>query len=384
MSKFFCPLPWIHQFIQADGIKMCCSSRTVLDLTSTEFTNSSFIKSVKETIANGDIPPDCETCVQAERKGFSSTRTLALKDWKYDIESVPDQIEYLDLRHSNLCNLSCRSCEPKFSSQIAREISLHPTIAKYYNPSSKIHLENQNDLDHLLPTIKRINFTGGEPLLNKENIRILEELIRLGNVDCEILITTNGTVINPTIVKLLKSFNSVHWTLSIDAVDIHAEYIRYGSIWNNIKNNIETILSLKQSVAVNTVLSAYSVLSLENLLKYFKSLKDTYTDQPLEIWFAHCDYPAFLKPSVLQGKLRQQAINNLTQSINILQGIKSNPTRSIDNLKSLRNDLNDSILSNALSDKFVKYTKDLDQIRNQNFNQTFGTDYEQRKVTTSS
>ena len=141
---------------------------------------------------------------------------------------------------------------------------------------------------------------------------------------------------------------------------------------------------IKQSVAVNTVLSAYSVLSLENLLKYFKSLKDTYTDQPLEIWFAHCDYPAFLKPSVLQGKLRQQAINNLTQSINILQGIKSNPTRSIDNLKSLRNDLNDSILSNALSDKFVKYTKDLDQIRNQNFNQTFGTDYEQRKVTTSS
>jgi organic radical activating enzyme len=376
MSKFFCPLPWMHQFIQADGIKMCCSSRTLLDLTSTEFANSSYIKNVKETIANGDIPPDCQTCVQSERKGFSSTRTLALKDWKYDIDSVPDQIEYLDLRHSNLCNLSCRSCEPKFSSQIAREISLHPTMAEYYNPASEIHLENQNDLDHLLATVKRINFTGGEPLLNKENIRILEEMIKLGNVDCEILITTNGTVINPAIVKLLKSFNSVHWTLSIDAVDAHAEYIRYGSTWDNIKNNIETILSMKQSVAINTVLSAYSVLSLGNLLKYFKSLKDTHTDQPLEIWFSNCDYPAFLKPSVLQGKLRKQAIVNLAESIDILEDIKSNPIVSIDNLKTLQNNLNDSIVNTALLNKFLKYTEDLDQIRNQNFNQTFGTDHE--------
>ena len=369
-------MPWIHQFIQADGIKMCCSSRTLLDLTSTEFASSSYIKSVKETIVNGDIPSDCETCVQAERKGFSSTRTLALKDWKYDIDSVPDQIEYLDLRQSNLCNLSCRSCEPKFSSQIAREISLHPTIAKYYNPSSGIHLENQIDLGHLLPKIKRINFTGGEPLLNKENIRILEELIKLGNVDCEILITTNGTVINPTILKLLKSFNRVHWTLSIDAVGAHAEYIRYGSDWGVIKDNIETILSLKQSVAINTVLSAYSVLSLGNLLGYFKSLKDTYTDQPLEIWFSNCNYPAFLNPNILQRKLRQQAINNLIKSIDILKDIKSNPSVSIDNLKTLQNNLNGSILNTALLDKFLNYTKELDQIRNQNFNQTFGTDYE--------
>ena len=39
------------------------------------------------------------------------------------ISAITDKIKYFDLRFGNLCNLSCRSCNPTASSQIAKEIN---------------------------------------------------------------------------------------------------------------------------------------------------------------------------------------------------------------------------------------------------------------------
>ena len=378
MSKFFCPLPWIHQFIQADGIKMCCSSSTKINITPTEFANSDYIKTVKETITDGDIPPDCQSCVRLENQGYNSTRTLALNDWDYDIDTVPNKTEYLDLRHSNLCNFSCRTCEPAFSSEISRELSEHEELKTYHGITSDIHIENtliRSDLITFLPTVKRINFTGGEPLLIKENINIFEELLASGNTDCEILITTNGSVINNKILELVKKFNNVHWTISIDGVGPTAEYVRNGTIWERLQDNIDQILLLGHSVAFNTVLSAYSVLDLSNLVKFFKAQKEKFPNQPLEIWCTICNIPNFLNPQVLTNKLKDRALVEIDQTLMILTDIeKTVHVSSLGTLNSLQKNLNDSIINEALSTKFIEYTSTMDKIRNQNFNQTFGID----------
>jgi organic radical activating enzyme len=376
MSKFFCPLPWIHQFIQADGIKMCCSSRTKFDVTPIEFINSTYLKDIKNTISQGHIPQDCQDCASLESQGYSSTRTLALNDWDYTIDTVPNKTLYLDLRHSNLCNFSCRSCEPSFSSEIAKELEDNPQLNKYHTPT-KIHLKNiksQKDINTLLPSVQRINFTGGEPLLIKENIKVLEELISIGNTNCELLITTNGSVINNKIINLIKQFKTVHWTISIDAVGDVAEYIRNGTVWPTVDTNIKQILELKQSVAINTVVSVYSILDLSNLIKYFKKLKFDYQTQPLEIWFSICSTPTFLNPQNVNDKLKELAVKELDTSIEILSTIDNNPNRSIQSLKSLQNNLKTSIINNQVFDTFIKYTEELDQIRNQSFKQTFGID----------
>jgi organic radical activating enzyme len=374
VSKFFCPLPWIHQFIQADGIKMCCSSQRKLNLTPAEFASSKYITSVKDQITNGVVPYDCQQCVNLEKQGYPSTRTTAITDWDYTVDTVPDNVISLDLRYSNLCNFSCRTCTPTFSSSIAKEIVDNPQTTRFYKRVDTIHLTNKNaDVNKLLPNIKCINFTGGEPLLIKENIHILEQLIALGNIDCEILITTNGSVINPTIMNLINQFNSVHWTISLDGVGATAEYIRNGSIWNTIDQNIHTILSSGRSVALNTVLSAYSVLDISQLVKYFITLKKQYADQPLELWFALCEYPVFLNPiKILRS---QQALDELAKAIDLLAPISSNPSQAINTLKSLHNDLKDVTIKNyEYNDEFINYTNELDNIRQQSFKQTFGID----------
>jgi sulfatase maturation enzyme AslB (radical SAM superfamily) len=355
---------------------MCCSSSTKLDITPVEFINSQYLIDVKNTIAQGQIPKDCQSCVNLEQQGYSSTRTLALKDWNYTIDTVPNETLYLDLRHSNLCNFSCRSCEPSFSSEIARELEHNPQLTKYHT-LTEIHLENiksQKDIKTLLPTVQRINFTGGEPLLIKENINILEDLIRIGNTDCELLITTNGSVINNKIIDLIKQFNSVHWTVSIDAIGTTAEYVRNGTVWSVVDANIKQILTLNQSVAFNTVISMYSILDLSTLLMYFKELKLNYQTQPLEIWFSICSFPMFLNPQNINDQLKELATKQLDSSIEILSNLGNNPIRSIETLKSLQNNLKDSIINEQSFNTFRKYTEELDQIRNQSFKQTFGTD----------
>lgn len=367
-------MPWIHQFIQADGIKMCCSSSTKLDLTPNEFARSDYLNTVKQTIKDGQIPKDCQSCVDLESQGYTSTRSLALNDWHYDIDTVPDQVLYLDLRHSNLCNFSCRSCEPGFSSEIARELQNNPQLRKYQVATS-IHLENtksQDDIKSLLPTVQRINFTGGEPLLIKENITVLEELVRIGNTECELLITTNASVINNKIIELAKQFNQTHWTVSLDAVGSTAEYIRNGTVWSSIVSNIKKILSTKQSLAFNAVLTAYNVLDISRLVEFFAELKLTYPNQPLELWFSICHHPNFLHPRVLNEQLKQCADRQLHKAIDLLSTVKNNPDRSIQTLKSLQKNLEESIINTELYNYFVDYTKELDQIRNQNFEETFG------------
>ena len=377
MSDFFCPLPWIHQFIQPGGIKVCCSSTEQLAVTPAEFERSDFLQEIKSTILAGQAPKSCEACVKNEASNLTSTRTQALRDWpKYTSSTVPHAVEYLDLRYDNLCNFACRTCEPNFSTSIEKELTEHTELKKFYN-TQIIKLDRSNIADEIrpfYPTLKRINLTGGEPLLIKENLRILQELIDTGRTNIQLLITTNVSTVNPKMLMLISQFDDVHWTLSIDAIGNAAEYIRHGSKWSVIEKNVHDILGLEHSVSINTTVSAYSILSLSKLLTWFSDLKETYYSQPLEIMFHTVTYPKHLHPQALSGIQRHRAIVELHRSIDTLKEITNNPVHELNNLKSLHANLITAPEHAGLVKKFNEFTNMLDGIRNQDFTQTFTTE----------
>ena len=367
MSKFFCPLPWVHRFVQPSGIKICCTSNRQLNVSISEFNQSKYLADVKETIVSGQVPSECQKCVSDEGMGLTSTRTFALQEWPLHTDSV----QYIDLRYNNLCNFACRTCEPEFSSTIAHEIKQHPELAKLYNAAGT-QLDYSNLVKDLEPhyyTLKKLNLTGGEPLLIKENLQLLEKLIDIGRTDIQLLITTNVSTVNPKMLMLISQFDDVHWTLSIDAVGEAAEYVRYGSKWSVIEKNVHDILGLNHSVSINTTVSAYSILTLSKLLEWFDNLKSTYTNQPLEIMFHPVKWPEHLAPQVTP--YRDRALLELERSIDILKTIKNNPGHELDNLNSLQTILKNSIINTSLSEKFFKFTHQLDKIRNQNFYQIY-------------
>jgi sulfatase maturation enzyme AslB (radical SAM superfamily) len=365
MSDFWCPLPWIHQFVEPTGIKTCCQGRIKLPVSPLDFSRSEFVNDVQTHLLNNQVHNNCQNCYELEQQGFDSTRLEAIRDYPLITkERAENKVEYLDLRYNNLCNFSCRTCEPAFSSSIVKELEHQPALRKWYVTSQKTNQYDKivDDLNIMLPTVKKINFTGGEPLLIKENLIILNKLEELSLFDCEILITTNASVINPKWLEILKKFNRVHWTISIDATESWAEYIRYGTIWSTVDENIKTILSLGHSVAFNTTLSAYSVLAIDQTVQYFLNLKKD-VSTPFEHWFHVCVWPKHLHPSVLKNEFAQTARKKLTYAIQLLNTTDSNPLHSVETLKNLIITLNTS--SDKLTDDFYKFTQQLDAIRGQ-------------------
>jgi sulfatase maturation enzyme AslB (radical SAM superfamily) len=337
-------------------------------MTPDEFKHSDFIKDVKKTITDGKIPHDCQSCVKQEQRGVKSVREGILKDFAYTIETVPDQIEYLDLRHSNLCNFSCRICSPTYSTSINREVLSNTKLLAYYSPVEVgLKYDIASSIDSLIPNLSRLNLTGGEPLIIKENLDILQRLLDQCRNDVHLLITTNASTFNPKILNLIKQFSNVHWTISIDGVDEVAEYARYGTDWPTVHANVHQILQLKHSVSINVTISAYSVLGLAATCNWFNSLRNAYQNQPLEIMFG---VATNVDIKFLPIHMRKNAKENLDQAIAVISNITTNPESELVTLNSLRNDLNDVTIHRATT-KFIQFTRDLDASRNQSFESTF-------------
>lgn len=369
ITNTWCPLPWLHQFVQIDGIKPCCVSRQKENTLPSNFFQSNLVNGIKTAIDNNQIHTNCQDCFELEKQGFQSLRQESIDFYKcYSPDNKPNQgLEYLDLRYNNLCNYSCRTCEPTFSTSIVNEISQNNVLKQFYNFSPKVNAFDKisNDLFSLLNNIKRINFTGGEPLLIKDNLKILKKLIELNNVHCEILITTNASVINKEWSEILKNFSKVHWTISIDGVENFAEYIRHGTIWKNVKNNIDYILTQGHSVSFNTVISAYSVLNLYSLVLYLVKQKNE-NQGPIDLLFHLCKYPQHFSPAVLDNNLSKIAQQQIIKTQELIEVTDFDSKKAA--IQILQNTLNILNTSNSSDrNKFITLTKHLDKIRNQSF-----------------
>ena len=210
-----------------------------------------------------DSPPSaCDTCHRAEHQGIKSYREHFNRR-----KSNKPGLQFVDIRNTNYCNLKCRYCGPHFSSQWSTELGMGNVI---HQPIDQYH--------QLLITesLQWLYFTGGEPLINPEHWAFLEKLINTGyNKNISLLYNTNLTTIkykDKDIINLWSHFKSVNVCCSIDAVGIPLEYIRSGSSWTRIKENLETlqqqIASTDISVSLTPVLSIMNLWFIEDLFKY--------------------------------------------------------------------------------------------------------------------
>jgi radical SAM protein with 4Fe4S-binding SPASM domain len=262
-SKTFCIYPWIHLHAYPTGEAYpCCHAEMGVgqvgncrENTLEEIWNSPTQKQLRTDMLSETKNSACQRCYEQEESGFFSGRRSANKHHGHHIGrvSMTEQDGYLnhfgmtywDIRFSNLCNLSCRSCGHIFSSSWYQDqAKLAGPVWKAQNTALNYAGRTETDMwEQLIPHldyVEQIYFAGGEPLMMAEHYNILDELERRGRFDVRLIYNTNFTHVklkDRTVFDYWKKFKSVAVGASLDAMGPHAEYIRKGTDWATVESN---------------------------------------------------------------------------------------------------------------------------------------------------
>jgi radical SAM protein with 4Fe4S-binding SPASM domain len=261
-SSTFCMYPWMHFHAYPTGAAYpCCQADMEFSIgdmrknTIKEIWNQEPIKKIRNQMLSEKSVSACNRCYEQESTGFVSGRMSANKHHGHLInrvhETKPDgtldrfELTYWDIRFSNLCNLSCRSCGHIFSSSWYKDQAQlagpeWKKTHKVLNYAGRFETDAWDQLVEHIEHVEQIYFAGGEPLLMEEHYRILDELVRQKKFNVRLIYNTNFTHTNlkdRSVFEYWKLFDSVSVGASLDGSGRYGEYIRKGTEWSKIEQN---------------------------------------------------------------------------------------------------------------------------------------------------
>ena len=341
MADTFCSIAWNHQFIGPDGnIKPCCrfvmppdTKKTIKGKDSLE---DVFLgkhqDEVRKDLANGIRHKGCVKCWQEEDGGKrlsirqNYNRTLPdIGDLHKDLDMSKPKITWLELSFSNRCNLSCRMCGPYFSTNWYKDwkaVKRHVIGFKYNQAkitdnqideviaqSNKDNVIDIDKLNSVLPTIRHIKMTGGEPFLIPEYREILERIVAMGRAkEVYLNYSTNCTVMpSKKLIELWSKFRKVEFATSIDGVGPVIEYQRYPTKWTQVEKVVETLMRLSKDMNVHVgtrpTITLMNVLDVPNITRWWadmmnKHYRDKF-DNGAWINHTHCLNPKYVSCTTL-------------------------------------------------------------------------------------
>ena len=312
MTKSFCVLPWIHLSTHPTGnVSLCCQvdsangkgfaskDNRLLDLNSETdlnvFMNSDPFKRARVQMLAGEFPEACAGCQKQEIAGMKSKRMWDNEthpDFTVDVAKeltladgtipVEETLSYVELRLGNLCNLKCKTCNPLSSSawysdynKLESKISWLPSYKQFTKQDRKTlyaWCEDWEFYESVLkygPSLREIYINGGEPTLIDLHGEFLNKLIELGySQNIELSYSINMTTPCDKYLEKWKHFKKVIIKASIDDVGDKNSFIRTGTKWTSVLENLEKIIAQNFQVEVMQTISAFNVDSIEDLTSF--------------------------------------------------------------------------------------------------------------------
>jgi len=302
LPEKICILPWIS--IESSPIgtaRPCClavdeitkpdgAKYSLRENTLEEIYHSKYMQNLRADFLAGNKPATCQRCWDEEAAGRTSKRINSRIRLKEYIDNVnfnnidPDQLWFIDLKLGNICNLKCRICGSWSSSKWAKEeIDYIPGIDRKTHLAYKFLQDGAwpresevfwDNLKQLLPNIKYLEFTGGEPFLIEQHFYLLRYAVENDYAkNIEIHYNTNGTVF-PEQAELWANFKHVEIAFSIDNVGARFEYERYGADWQEVQTNIKhftEMRSAKISTQLCTTMNIQNVYYLPELCEWIST-----------------------------------------------------------------------------------------------------------------
>jgi MoaA/NifB/PqqE/SkfB family radical SAM enzyme len=399
--------PFTGLATREDGaIKVCCRSHPIGNIQENsleEIWNGDTMKRIRKQVLSGYRPPECEPCFSLEDQGVESLRLRhikgvipeariklyprALESMNSDFE-MPFEIPTMEIKLNNLCNLKCRMCNPtdstswndweqveefydKEKNYIADNVRKLNLVKKPYLDTFEDNPNWWDSFEKNLPYFRRVEFAGGEPLMDPQHYRILDMLKPYG-ANIEIKYATNGTTLGiskgRTVHDYWTHFRSVAVNVSIDGIGSVYEYIRGNGNWGEVVQNIQIIKTIPN---INRVVGAVAV-QVSNVLTLDEMIK-TFLDELGIVFYTNMvNYPNVLSAQVLPNELKVLAVTKLKavrELVPDFKYVKENPILLGITLGQIDGVIN-YILAKDQSNLWpdcVEFNRRLDTTRNQSF-----------------
>lgn len=314
-SDNFCMIPWTSMMISPSSeVKPCCEFSGVVgdcsEKTLKEIWNSDELKNLRQEMLSGAKPKSCQNCYTKESLGRDTlrktiNRRFATHAFKVDLTKQDGSLEnfdlnYLDARFNNLCNLACRSCGPEHSSSWfgpATYIGMVDKSSKALRIAGKNNTDIYDQIIEHIDTIERIYFAGGEPLMIEQFYQLVDELNRRQRHDVELIYNINMTkssLAGRSIFDAWKNFKHISIGASLDGEDSRGEYLRTGQKWQDVLEFRKTMMSLRPDIDFY-VSATVSLLNVLHLPDFHKSWVEKNLIKPKDFNIQLLFYPGYLR-----------------------------------------------------------------------------------------
>jgi hypothetical protein len=386
MNNNFCIAPFICTRQNAyNRISPCAFGPVEIQVAETDtqavrWANPS-LENLRQKFLNGEKPTECNRCWDEENAGVQSLRLRTLDTYPDAYQELVKTNKWQDgpleivIKTSNVCNLACRSCagwdssyywpEGKFyqktyqttefskiSGTIKQSNHFMQARPKMYHPAD---LWTNTDLANVL----KINFFGGEPLLDKEHPKILERLVetRRSHLVTLFYSTNCQQKASKRLVKLWSKFKKIEIFFSIDGINEQFSYLRWPGSWGKTQTNVDWFLELpKQYPEVEWYFQGSQCVSILNIASYWHTT-NWLKNKLGNVYFNIVDHPNYLKMTNLPESAKEKLQDQIPDK-HIRQYLLNEPT----DFTALK--------------QMIIWTKRQDQYRNQDFTKVFPDTYE--------
>lgn len=342
-------------------------------LTPAERWDSIELNQLRQDFIDGKRPLACHRCWAEEDAGKESLRQRQMQYFPNDYEQFIKTGQWKHgpktavFKTSNVCNLACRSCAGWDSNSYTKEGLYY---AEQYNlPENRFipvlgpkHMDFMQYKD-IASNLEKIDFFGGEPLLNTTQLDLLEYLTEQGlSKDITLFYSTNCTN-KPTdrLKQAWSKFKRLELSLSVDGLGNKFEYLRYPGVWNEAEEIIDGLLNLKHELDCEVytmgslTVSAMNCYDVDAIYHWHKqTIGDVYVNM--------VNSPSYLAVHILPESVKSVIREHVKHqdTLGYLDIAPSNP---------------------ELFTEFVQWMKRQDAYRNQNFGLVF-PEYQQLFIDT--
>lgn len=266
-SDTFCSKPFSSFFYDVDRqIRFCCSMQGSLTSTNVEnkiiSLHGDLANEIRQAIIDGTWHPACSRCKENEFLLGTSERTQGFPA-NLKVDASPNNYTMLtaDIRWDTVCNLACDYCSSYYSSRWEHHFSDPRTIPIKTHPKQTADNMVFELLRSNKETLSNINLLGGEPLLQRQNVQLINEF---QNAAIYILTNLSVDLSSNKVADAAQNHPNCSWGVSFETIGGRFEYVRYGANWNTFVANLKLLSSRigDHRIGAHPIYCAYNALHL--------------------------------------------------------------------------------------------------------------------------